>query len=115
MSSINSLIILNVNSPGFLTEIPSAIVLFPSTDSNFPDSMDFFMAGNAVDCTPMTFTLGFFVFIARKTPAARPPPPIGRYTSSTFGRSFIFLILLLLVQKLLFDHQRHVLFDHLFC
>ena len=75
---MSSFIILNVNSPGFFTEIPSAIVICPFTDSSFPESSDFFIAGNAADCTPITFTLGFFVLIAFKTPAANPPPPIGR-------------------------------------
>ena len=78
ISSINSLIILNVNSPGFFTDIPSAIVRSPGTDCNLPVSNDFFIAGNPEDCTPITLTFGFFVFIARKTPAASPPPPIGR-------------------------------------
>ena len=70
--------ILNVNSPGFFTDMPSAIVLSPGTDCNLPVSNDFFIAGKPEDCTPITLTLRFLVFTARNTPAASPPPPIGR-------------------------------------
>ena len=77
ISSILSLIISNVCSPGVLTDIPSATVNPPSIVSSLPESNYFFIEGNDFDSTPMTFTFGFLSLIATKTPATNPPPPIG--------------------------------------
>ena len=62
------MIILKVTSPGFFTEIPSAIVLAPTTDCSLPASREFFIAGYDFDCTPITLIFGFFVLTASKIP-----------------------------------------------
>ncbi len=87
ISSISSLIIEKVVCPGTLTDIPSAIVLSPPLDVKDPFLTDSYIDGNDLDWTPTTLILGFFSFMAIKTPAASPPPPIGTYTSSTSGKS----------------------------
>jgi len=77
ISSILSLIISNVCSPGVLTDIPSATVNPPSIVSTLPEYNDYFIEGNDFDSTPMTLTFGYLSLIATKIPAAKPPPPIG--------------------------------------
>ena len=49
ISSINSLIISNVNFPGIFTEIPSAIVLSPPLSIKEPCLTDSYMDGNDSD------------------------------------------------------------------
>ena len=75
--SIFSLTMSKVNFPGVFTEIPSAIVVFPLTVSSELLSSDFFIAGYALDSTPIIFTSGCFSLTAVIIPATKPPPPIG--------------------------------------
>ena len=61
-----------VSLPGDFTEIPSAIVYPDFIFCKEPFSRDCFIAGKALDSTPIIFTLGFFALIAIATPAAKP-------------------------------------------
>ena len=60
ISSMSSLIIVNVSCPGTLTEIPSAIVLSPPLEVIDPCFTESYMDGNDFDCTPITLICGFF-------------------------------------------------------
>ena len=76
-----------VNSPGFFTAMPSAIVLAVSSETTCPASIEAFMPAAPAACTPITRTFGWSIFTAEATPEASPPPPIGTTMVSTSGRS----------------------------
>jgi hypothetical protein len=76
-----------VNLPGDFTDIPSAMVYPAFIFCKEPLASDSFIAGKALDSTPIILTLGFLDFMAIAIPAASPPPPIGKYTWSSSGKS----------------------------
>ena len=79
----------NVRSPAVFTAHPSATVSIFSKVTTCPALIAAFIHAAPSGSTPITLTCGLTNFVARATPDANPPPPIGTKIASTSFNSFI--------------------------